>query len=1037
MIILLFIFNLFSISTIFRSHKDCQFTYDEIDCHLSITNIGSLNDFKLYQVPWIKYIHQIKTIYISPNITEFPLNIFSTYENLQIITVSSNMKSNKMPKGFECLGNPSQGYNLNSTISYQKNLQTNKNYKMKMTSPLKFYSKQEKSERFPANVSIYAFYNPSTYHLQTIPPDLLQEYHLDLSGLENPVISQSGSNYVDINKTTGIIKPSKTPTFSTSSGTFSYTTNFGRTFIKITAGKEQYTITLDVIDYESYYSEKVIKDFIAKNITSKQTQLEKLGIITKFTASMNYCYNFSGWSSMVANQCGDCWASTSLILYMCNLVGINGWSRNGNRDSGSGSGHINALISIGDKYYEADAGYSGKGPRYYTIKERTSLFSYKKSGDGIQVYQYDHQNASKSTSLTVPDEIDGFKVVSIGNNFISSYKLLEKLVLPKTIRSIGQHAFNSCYKLKSFHIAVNVSSIGSFAFTACYSLTDLTIDPNNKYFTVIDGVIYDKNLTEAVAAPTAQRIVIPSTVKKIRKYAFYYNDNLTSIVIPKSVTTVLEGALGTTGLVCVYINGDFPTSVSDYMLAQNSKLLYVNINGNAPNKTSSSLKTLFHLMSRKPTIRVPKDAKGYDVIPWTECKIEYVDSVPLSPEQEPLMLIPESFPAHMAKSIVNGTQIQFKSTGIVYNNFKYTADNTNGVDVIVCSYGVLNLTSKEKQKYEYYISSRHATASYYIQEKGSTKDGEFAIFPYDSAFVYLPYNSVPLKLFRNSSYNKDSRVYLQATNESNNVILKSLKLDTGRMSIFGTKNIISVIFDEITFYNKNNLASKNYSNTKISIPIEGKTIVAKGGSRTTISDLVVVNSLSFDYNSTINITNQISFAQGSNIVINLNKKHKIKIVELVKNNTISMPVLSLGLNTTTIKSIDNIHEVSVYGSPDDDDVTVICGNETSFNEQDCSSFALKTNGGYCINTEVNGFKLNCVKVSPTIEQYDNKKPKSALKKTTFIIIGVVVGVVVIIIIVVVVVVIVVKKNKSEKVPKSEDQNQDEIDETDMYHHLNA
>lgn len=150
-----------------------------------------------------------------------------------------------------------------------------------------------------------------------------------------------------------------------------------------------------------------------------------------------------------------------------------------------------------------------------------------------------------------------------------------------------------------------------------------------------------------------------------------------------------------------------------------------------------------------------------------------------------------------------------------------------------------------------------------------------------------------------------------------------------------------------------------------------------------------------------------------------------------------MPVLSLGLNTTTIKSVDNIHEISVYGSPDDDDVTVICGNETSFNEQDCSSFALKTNGGYCINTEVNGFKLNCVKVPPTIEQYDNKKPKSALKKTTFIIIGVVIGVVVIIIIVVVVVVVVVKKNKSEKVPKSEDHNQDEIDETDMYHHLNA
>ena len=74
------------------------------------------------------------------------------------------------------------------------------------------------------------------------------------------------------------------------------------------------------------------------------------------------------------------------------------------------------------------------------------------------------------TSITIPDS-----VTSIGNNAFDSCKNLTRIVIPDSVTSIGDCAFAACMSLTSVVIGDGVTSIGYEAFWACNSLTSITI----------------------------------------------------------------------------------------------------------------------------------------------------------------------------------------------------------------------------------------------------------------------------------------------------------------------------------------------------------------------------------------------------------------------------------------------------------------------------------------------------------------------------------------------------------------------------------
>lgn len=353
---------------------------------------------------------------------------------------------------------------------------------------------------------------------------------------------------------------------------------YGTSKIRVRADGAEFTVTVEVKDYADTYTDQVIDRYIQENFTEDMTVQETLRTICKFPAGYDYDDSYSSATGMVVSGGGDCWASTDLILEVCERLGLDAKDRNGNRDPGAGSGHRNVLVTIGEgEYYELEAGYDGTAPRSYSVTPRTSLFCYKSASGGIEVYQYDG-DITEDTVLSVPETIDGRTVVSIGEKFIGR-SLAKTVILPDTVTRIDQSAFNSCTNLQTLTIPASVTEIGEFVFTNCTSLTNLNCSVDNPVYRTSGGILYNKDMTRLIAAPACSEVAIPKTVQTIGSYAFYYNSNLRRITIPATVTMLEEGAFAQcSALEQVIMKGQ--TTVGQYAFASSRALKSVAFEGN-------------------------------------------------------------------------------------------------------------------------------------------------------------------------------------------------------------------------------------------------------------------------------------------------------------------------------------------------------------------------------------------------------------------------------------------------------------------------
>ena len=108
-------------------------------------------------------------------------------------------------------------------------------------------------------------------------------------------------------------------------------------------------------------------------------------------------------------------------------------------------------------------------------------------------------------NLTIPSELDGIPITSIGDRAFRSCTSLKSITIPDSVTSIGGSAFDNCTRLASITIPDSVTSIGDSAFCYCESLASITI---------------------------------PDSVTSISSWAFYNCTSLASITIPDSVTSI-------------------------------------------------------------------------------------------------------------------------------------------------------------------------------------------------------------------------------------------------------------------------------------------------------------------------------------------------------------------------------------------------------------------------------------------------------------------------------------------------------------------
>ena len=106
------------------------------------------------------------------------------------------------------------------------------------------------------------------------------------------------------------------------------------------------------------------------------------------------------------------------------------------------------------------------------------------------------------------------------------------------------YAFANCIGLTHVHLGKSVETIGENVFLNSDSLTSITVDEENPYFMVDDGVLYSKDKRELLYCPKNFSGIyrVAEEVKRIGKSAFRNCNQLTEIVLPEGLEVIGDTA---------------------------------------------------------------------------------------------------------------------------------------------------------------------------------------------------------------------------------------------------------------------------------------------------------------------------------------------------------------------------------------------------------------------------------------------------------------------------------------------------------------
>lgn len=127
------------------------------------------------------------------------------------------------------------------------------------------------------------------------------------------------------------------------------------------------------------------------------------------------------------------------------------------------------------------------------------------------------------------------------------------------ILEIEESAFTDCVSLTSIYLPKSIKKIDLYAFEGCSSLEAIRIDPNNEFYSSIDGLLCDKTGKTILYCPYGKSgiIDIPEGVTTIADDAFSNRSNIICVMIPNSISVLGKNAFyGCSNLEEITLPGD-------------------------------------------------------------------------------------------------------------------------------------------------------------------------------------------------------------------------------------------------------------------------------------------------------------------------------------------------------------------------------------------------------------------------------------------------------------------------------------------------
>lgn len=197
------------------------------------------------------------------------------------------------------------------------------------------------------------------------------------------------------------------------------------------------------------------------------------------------------------------------------------------------------LVSYRNVIYTLDENNKDPQGIYYNISGDEAMVGdtsfgaadYQGAGDGIVI---------------IPDAVskDGnvYDVTNISSYAFNRCSKLREITVGDNVQKISEGAF-SLSGLSKIHIGKQVQKIETTWLVPFEGtkLEEITIDPENRFYTVKDGVLFTADMSELVRYPgqdTRIEYTIPDSVTKISQYAFESARNVKNMMIPSGVEEI-------------------------------------------------------------------------------------------------------------------------------------------------------------------------------------------------------------------------------------------------------------------------------------------------------------------------------------------------------------------------------------------------------------------------------------------------------------------------------------------------------------------